>query len=369
MKFRTVILTSLFVLLYWIANAQSDTSKITLLFAGDIMGHDSQIQAAWNVKEKKYDYSSCLAHLNPIIKQADIAIGNLELTLAGPPYKGYPAFSSPDALATNLKEAGFDVLVTANNHSCDKGKKGITRTINVLDSLEMLHTGTFYNQVHRDSIYPLIIKKNNWKIGLLNYTYGTNGIAVPKPTIVNLIDTIQIAKDLQQINKDSVDVIIAFMHWGLEYQSLPDKNQIMLTNWLYNKGVQLVIGAHPHVLQPIVRDTIKQTLVAYSLGNFISGQRDRYKNGGMLLQIELEKIQTANNPKNILIKNAGYYLHYMHKDANKTYVAIPAYTEGRENEFLDNQTAIEAFQLFLKDTRALFEKHNVCANELMFRPD
>jgi poly-gamma-glutamate synthesis protein (capsule biosynthesis protein) len=346
----------------------ADTARITLLFAGDIMGHDSQIQAAWSAKENKYDYTSCFALLKNTIQQADLAIGNLELTLAGPPYKGYPAFSSPDALAIALKDVGFDALVTANNHSCDKGKKGITRTIDVLDSVGIIHTGTFKDNVSRDTLYPLILAKNNFKIALLNYTYGTNGIAVPKPTLVNLIDTTQIAEDIKKINVDSVDVIVAFMHWGAEYQSLPDKNQIALTNWMQQKGVQLVIGAHPHVLQPVVRDTIKQTLVAYSLGNFVSGQRDRYKNGGMMLQIELEKSLSDSGKKSVYIKNAGYYLHYMHKNAEKKYIAIPAFAEGNILDYIENETARMSYHLFLNDSRALFEKHNVGVSEIKNQP-
>jgi poly-gamma-glutamate capsule biosynthesis protein CapA/YwtB (metallophosphatase superfamily) len=346
----------------------ADTARITLLFAGDIMGHDSQIQAAWSAKENKYDYASCFALLKSTIQQADLAIGNLELTFAGPPYKGYPAFSSPDALAITLKDVGFDALVTANNHSCDKGKKGITRTIDVLDSVGLNHTGTFKNKISRDTLYPLIIEKNNFKIALLNYTYGTNGIPVPKPTIVNQIDTTQIAEDIKKVYLDSVDVIVAFMHWGAEYQPLPDKNQIALTSLLQQKGVQLVIGAHPHVLQPVVRDTIKQTLVAYSLGNFVSGQRDRYKNGGMMLQIELEKIFKLNEKKPVSIKNAGYYLHYMHKNAERKYIAIPAFAEGNIMEYVENNTSKEAFKLFLDDSRALFEKQNVGVSEIKNQP-
>jgi poly-gamma-glutamate capsule biosynthesis protein CapA/YwtB (metallophosphatase superfamily) len=357
MKIPTFFLLFFFCVVH--AKAQTaDTSRINLLFAGDIMGHDSQIQAAWSVKENTYNYASCFAHLAPKIKQADIAIGNLELTLAGPPYKGYPAFSSPDALAFSLKDAGFDVLVTANNHSCDKGKKGITRTIDVLDSLGLLHTGTFKDNVSRDTLYPLIIEKNNVKIALLNYTYGTNGIPVPKPTRVNLIDTTQIAQDILRINKDSVDVIISFMHWGAEYQSLPDKNQIMLANWLTKKGVQLVIGAHPHVLQPIIRDTINHTLIAYSLGNFVSGQRDRFKNGGVMLHIELEKIEKTNGEKNMVIKSATYSLHYMHKTSDKKYVAVPTLAEDKASELLGSATSIQAYTLFIEDSRQLFSKHN-----------
>src|SRR5690606_14556216 len=138
-----------------------------------IMGHDSQIASAFDAATKTYDYASCLAYMKPYIESADIAFGNLEVTLAGPPYKGYPQFSSPDALAVALKEVGFDVLVTANNHSVDRGRQGIERTIRVLDSLGIPHTGTFPDEVSRLNEYPLILIKNGFTLALLNYTYGT----------------------------------------------------------------------------------------------------------------------------------------------------------------------------------------------------
>jgi poly-gamma-glutamate capsule biosynthesis protein CapA/YwtB (metallophosphatase superfamily) len=164
-----------------------DTTRLSLLFAGDIMQHDSQIAAAYDPLTKKHDYNPCFQYIAPLIQSADIAIGNLELTLAGPPYKGYPQFSAPDALAETLKAAGFDALVTANNHCVDRGRKGIERTIDVLDTLHIPHTGTFKDSTTRSKAYPLIIEKKGFRLSLLNYTYGTNGIPVPQPSIVNQI--------------------------------------------------------------------------------------------------------------------------------------------------------------------------------------
>ena len=122
-------------------------AEVSLLFIGDIMGHGSQIQSAFNKDSKTYDYASVFSKVTPIIKRTDFAIANLEVTLAGPPFTGYPQFSSPDALAVACKNSGIDVLVTANNHSCDRRKNGLLRTIHVLDSLEIKHTGTFKNPI------------------------------------------------------------------------------------------------------------------------------------------------------------------------------------------------------------------------------
>ncbi|MGB3468304.1 MAG: CapA family protein, partial [Cyclobacteriaceae bacterium] len=160
------------------------TSEFSLIFTGDVMQHDSQINGAYYKVTDTYEYDSNFYYLKDILSSADYTIANLELTLAGKPYKGYPTFSSPDNLAVSLKNAGIDCLVTANNHSCDRRKKGIVRTIDVLDSLDIPHTGTFKSETARDTLYPMLIEKKGFRIALLNYTYGTNGIPVPSPTVV-----------------------------------------------------------------------------------------------------------------------------------------------------------------------------------------
>ena len=172
--------------------SQSDTSRLKLVFAGDIMGHDEQITGAWNAILNNYEYEPTFRYVKPYIEQADIAVANLEVTLAGPPYKGYPQFSSPDALAIAARDAGFDVFIQANNHALDRGRKGFNRTMRILDSLNIFHTGTFADSLRRVINYPLILEKNGIRIALLNYTYGTNGIVIPRPSIINRIDTSKI---------------------------------------------------------------------------------------------------------------------------------------------------------------------------------
>ena len=264
-RFKSVLL---FLVLSLPASAQ-DTLRLSLLFVGDVMQHDSNIAAAYDMQSKKYNYASCFEYVAPIVRSADLAIGNLELTLAGSPYKGYPQFSAPDALAIELKRIGMDILVTANNHSLDRRRKGLERTLKVLDSLEILHTGTFRDSLERSSVYPLLIEKNGFTFSLLNYTYGTNGIAVTKPNIVNLIDTVAIKADLEKARSQHSDAIIVFMHWGIEYQSLPNQEQKKLAALCLREGAKLVIGSHPHVLQPMVWNKNEDQLIAYSLGNFI----------------------------------------------------------------------------------------------------
>lgn len=352
-----ILLTTLWMVVAIPTQAQ-DTTRLSLLFAGDIMGHDSQIAAAYNPATKQYEYEYCYQFVKPYLESADIAIGNLELTLAGPPYKGYPAFSSPDALALTLQAAGFDVLVTANNHSCDKGRLGIERTIEMLDSFKIPHTGTFVDEVSRLNEYPLYLERNGFKLALLNYTYGTNGIAIPKPTIVNLIDTTQMAVDIAQAKKNTPDFIIAFMHWGSEYQPLPNSYQKRATEFLFKKGVALVIGAHPHVVQPMEFNKQQQQLVVYSLGNFVSGQRDRYKNGGAMVRVNLMKTR-VDSVNTSIIDSVNYILQYVHRDESKDYsiVPIPTYEKDTTN-FLKQDVAKQAATLFAKDSRTLFDTYN-----------
>lgn len=275
---------------------QEDTTTINLVFVGDIMGHDGQIKSAYNGNTKTYDYNDVFSFVSHYIKQADIAIGNLEVTLAGPPYTGYPQFSSPDQLAIALKNVGFDVLLTANNHCLDRGKNGLIRTIKILDSLNILHTGTFLDNIHRDTTFPLIIKIKDFIIALLNYTYGTNGIKVQPPVIVNYIDTTIISKDIEKAKKYNPDFIIPILHWGNEYERNYNYEQKNLAEFFIKKGIKIIIGSHPHVVQPIEitysnnnDNQIIDKLIVYSLGNFVSNQRSRYRDGGIILKITFKK--------------------------------------------------------------------------------
>ena len=258
------------------------------------MGHDAQITSAFNKKAEKYDYSFCFSELKPTIQKADIAIANLEVTLAGEPYKGYPQFSSPDALATALKDAGFDILINANNHALDRGKEGLERTIDVAKQEGLIITGTFKSEEDRESRYPLIVEKNNILLAILNYTYGTNGLVSSPPNIVNYIDTLLIHNDIQKARKINPDFIIACMHWGTEYELEGNDAQRSLAKLLAREGVDAIIGSHPHVVQPFEiiytsADSSDFIPVVYSLGNFISNQRERYRNGGIIFTLELTK--------------------------------------------------------------------------------
>ena len=360
---REVVIVIVFLLSVFHVQAQ-DTTRLSLLFIGDIMQHDSQISAAYDPLTKTYDYASCFQFIAPQLRAADLAIGNLEVTLAGTPYKGYPQFSAPDELAHTLRDVGMDVLVTANNHCVDRGRKGIERTISLLDTLGIPHTGTFTDSAARNKTYPLLVEKNGFTISLLNYTFSTNGIPVPKPAVVNQFDTLQIKADLQKAKAQHTDAIIVFMHWGVEYQSLPHISQKKMAEFCFAHGAKLVIGSHPHVLQPIEWRKDKDQLLAYSLGNFVSGQRDRYKNGGALLNVTLKKIQGKDSTAQVTIDSASYTLDYIYRNAvTKDYFIMPVTPFEGDTLFVKNTIARDQLREFAKDSRSLFTKYNAHVGE------
>ena len=339
--------------------------SLSFIFMGDIMGHKPQVTAAYDIKTKSYDYAKVFSEVCPIIEDADIAIANLEVTLPGYRYSGYPNFRSPDALAVAARDYGIDVLVTSNNHSCDSGKKGILRTIKVLDSLDIKHTGTFKDSTARARHNLLILNKNNIKVGLLNYTYGTNGIPVPKGVFVNLIDTLQIKKDILEAKKQHLDKLILMMHWGNEYQSLASKQQKKLAKFIFDNGVDIIVGSHPHVLQPMTyqKDSItgKEKLIAYSLGNYVSNQRPRRRDGGAMFRFTLQKEKGKTT-----IKSKGYYLTYIYKpviDKKQKYVIIPCADYEANNYYTMDIVSKSKFKIFVNDSRKLFKKHNVSVEE------
>ena len=283
---------------------------LRIIFAGDIMGHDSQIQAALIDSSGEYDYSECFQYLEPYLAGADIAVGNLEVTLAGPPFKGYPQFSSPDALADALMDAGFHVLVNANNHALDRGKQGLERTREVLHEKGMILTGSFVSGKQRQLTYPLMLEKNGILLALLNYNYVNNSLEADTPNIVNYIDTLQIARDLQKASLAEPDFLIACLHWGREYERNEHSDQQVLADFMFRNGVDAIIGSHPHVVQPVnyeMSGSSYSRLVVYSLGNFISNQRDRYRDGGILFGLELSKSEETR------ISHLDYLPFWVHK--------------------------------------------------------
>ena len=333
-----------------------DTS-LTFFFGGDIMGHMPMISAAKVKDEDRYEFNQWFQYIKPYIQKYDYAFANLEVTLGGSPYSGYPQFCSPDSYAEAAKNAGFDFLITANNHSQDKGKKGLERTLDVLDQLNIEHTGTFKDGAEREKKYPFIKVIHGKKIAVLNYTYGTNGLNVVAPNIVNLIDTIQMKIDLNKAKKLTADFIIVTLHWGAEYQRKNNKMQTDLAQWLCDQGTDAIIGMHPHVVQPMEimhprNDKTKNVPVAYSLGNFVSNQREQYKDGGIAVGMNL-KIENGK----VTFKDWSYLPFWVQLGGSPHGYYIVPVSDWEKNlekyKFSDSES--QKIKTFANDTRTLLK--------------
>jgi poly-gamma-glutamate synthesis protein (capsule biosynthesis protein) len=337
---------------------------------GDVMGHSPQINSAYDDSTKTYCYDSVFTRMKEVFAYADFVIANLEVTLGGEPYTGYPQFSSPDNLVDGLMNAGVDVLVTANNHSVDRGKDGIVRTINVLNSKGIPHTGTFLDSAQRDTVNPLIVEKNGFRLGLLNYTYGTNGISVPSPVIVNLIDTALIQRDVEKTKLLGVDEVVVFIHWGNEYEINPSKTQIKLADFMKRLGVRIIIGSHPHVIQhmeaTLDTDSTTGQVVVYSLGNFVSNQRKRYCNGGVVTFVQLTRNETGQSQ----ITNTGYipvWVHIPYRDSKRVYQVLPVSKYELNSKQYFRAADDSLFTEFKTDSYNLLNTQNINFPEIKYQ--
>lgn len=333
------------------------------------MQHDGQINAARNTVNDSYDYEDGWKFIRPIVNEYDIAVANLEVTLAGKPFKGYPQFSAPDELAETLVNNGFNVILTANNHACDRGSKGVIRTLDQLDALGVPHTGTFRSQEERDKNYPLMLEEKGIKIAMLNYTYGTNGLEVAKPLIINYIDSTVIKADIARAKELGADYIVCNMHWGTEYKFLPNGYQKTYEQLCYREGADMVIGGHPHVVQPIEKKTVngEEKLTVWSLGNFVSNMQTRPTRGGLMVGSTIEK-----KGEEIDLKEAHYYLVYVMKKSEgevTQYYILPDFDYNTyASTFIDATNQVH-YKNFMSDSRKLFAENNQNATEQKILPN
>jgi poly-gamma-glutamate synthesis protein (capsule biosynthesis protein) len=342
------------------------SNELSLLFIGDFMGHLDQINAAYDKVSGNYNYDSSFRKITPILSDADVTIGNLEVTLGVTPYSGYPQFSSPPAYAAAIKKSGVDVLVTANNHSCDKRKKGVEKTIAILDSLNIGHTGTFINTESKQTSPAYVIEKNNLRIAIINYTYGTNSIPPSSPNIVNYLEKERVSKDVDAVNTlIKPDQIIAFVHWGDQYKDLPNTTQKEWFEYFKSLGVNIVIGAHPHVLQPMEwrsKTALNSaSLVVYSLGNFVSHQRTFPRDGGAVLKLALKK-----SGEGVEIKSVGYHLIWVHEflvENNKHYDVLSVKDFEATPDYFSKKEDYDKLIRFSTHARKLLLEHNINIEE------
>ncbi|HLG04392.1 MAG TPA: CapA family protein [Bacteroidia bacterium] len=310
---------------------------ITISFIGDLMCHSPQYNNA-RQSDGTYDFYPSFEQVKPYFKTADYVIGNLETTFAGPArgYSGYPNFNTPDSYAAALKASGVDMLVTSNNHSMDMGEAGLLRTLEILDREGIAHTGTFRSKKDRDSV--CVIDFNWMKVGVLNFTYGTNG-AYPSAShayMLNVTDSALVTRDIKSARAQGADIVVVFYHWGAEYKPEPVAKQDSMMKYAVAAGADLIIGAHSHVIGPVDYYKTKNArldsgVVAWSLGNFISNQSQRYTDAGLILQIELSK-NTTNNT--VWISRTTYVPTWVYRGydlSNKNYIVVPATWCGKDS--------------------------------------
>ena len=351
---------ALFSLISFITGADSigSAKKAELLFAGDAMQHQAQLDRAKELGEGRgYDYSDCFTLIAPTVTKADYAVCNLEVPLGGgPDYTGYPCFSAPDSYAEALRDAGFDMMLTANNHCLDRRDKAARRTLKALDRIGLDHIGTYHDRADRDTLVPFIKDINGFKIGFLNYTYGTNGIAPREGMEVALIDRDKMKQEISLTRDAGAEIVVVNMHWGIEYVLLENGVQRSLADFLVAQGVDLIIGGHPHVVQPmkVVRNEKegKDVLVVYSLGNLISNMKTADTRGGALVRATI-------------VRDKDGKARFSHADYDTFFSAKPA--GGKSNFKVIPSWMPEKipagqkghWEIFDRGAQKIFDAHNV----------
>jgi poly-gamma-glutamate capsule biosynthesis protein CapA/YwtB (metallophosphatase superfamily) len=356
-------------------------SEASIVAVGDIIVHEDQLKAQLNAGTGEYNFNNNFKYVKEHIQSADIALANLETTLAGEKqkYTGYPRFNSPSSIVDAAKDCGFDILSTVNNHTIDSGSLGVFSTIAEVQKRNLKVIGT------RESLgkKPYILEDvKGIKVGIISYSYETprkgksktlNALEIPSE-VVNLLNTFSYEYIKEDLNKIKVQIdemksqgaeaIIFVIHWGNEFERKPNVHQKSIASELCDYGVDVILGSHPHVIQPIEfitsKKTGKRSLVAYSMGNFISNQQyertnNRYTEDGLIVNIQIRKNKSS---KEITISEVSYIPTWVHKynDDNKLVYEIVPLTDalaskGQYN--LNGEVEVWRAENSEKSTRAL----------------
>lgn len=341
-------------------NQQKEEAKKDITFTitalGDILCHNTQYWDAYIKASDTYDFSYVFENVKKYTSAGDVTIANLETSFADAPYSNYPTFNSPEQLATALKDIGVDIITTAGNHCLDKGFKGLSETIDVLDKNGIEHLGTYKTAEDQEKLFLKDI--NGAKVAFIDYTYGTNGIPIPsgKDFCVNLIDKTKIKAEIEKAKEVKADVIIACMHWGEEYHTTQTKTQEELADFLFQNGVDIIIGNHPHVIEPFETKEVtmpdgtkKQCFVAYALGNFTADQNAVNTRDSIIINLKITKKADGT----VSIDNADYIPLYIYKNPALSLkkfkiidlkTAIDNYEKG-----IDTSIGVNAYNLFKKE--------------------
>lgn len=342
--------------------------KVNISAVGDIILHDEQIWSAYNEENKSYDFMNNFKYIKNFIEKSDIAYGTIEGTYAGEEigYSGYPNYNGPDSMINTLKDTGFDIINVATDHSLDKGEEGASKTGEKIDK-EMTSIGN----------KKYIIKKvKGIEIGFTSYTYESkegelNGHKIPEGINLNTFSYNKLDKWLEEMEalveemkNQGAEFIVFGMHWGVEYNIEPSKYQVKIAEALNEYGVDLILGSNPHVVQPIEEiegEDGHKTLVAYSLGNFISNQRletmgDRRTADGVILNLTLDKSR-----KGVKIEKWDYTPTWVYKipreNKKSDYYILPVEEtlNSEEGKKLDKET-LKELNKSLESTKSIVEK-------------
>ncbi|MGO1469263.1 MAG: CapA family protein [Tissierella sp.] len=322
---------------------EPEIKSAKILSVGDIMFHMPQVKASY-LGNGNYDFRDDFKYVKKYIDNADISIANFETVTAGndKKFSGFPQFNSPKETLFALKETGFDIISTANNHSLDQGKEGVINTIKYAKEYRLKNVGTY----EKPQTEYLIQEKNGIKLGFLAYTYGLNGLDFYLSEeelgyMINLIDEEKIKSDIESI-KEEVDLVVASVHWGNEYEREPNDSQIDLGHKMVEWGANIVLGSHPHVLQrsEIIKKDGKDNFIIYSQGNFFSNQRgdtmgNTFTEDGVMVEIDIEKDITNDKT---FIKNIEFlptWIDKYNKDGKDVYRILPT------KDALDNSIEVK----------------------------
>jgi poly-gamma-glutamate capsule biosynthesis protein CapA/YwtB (metallophosphatase superfamily) len=301
----------------------ANPKPIHLVAAGDLLIHDAVIESAQNGPGGSYDFNPMFCYIRDIVKKADIAICNLETTVSGRQhgYHGYPEFNAPEEILDAAQECGFTVISTANNHSVDYGENGILATLQAIRKRGLYGIGTSGSPDPNER--NLVLESGGIKIGFNTYTYGTNEHYVPadKPWLINMIDFDLIKRDIENMKQRGADLIALGLHAGEEYLTMPDKDQISYVNKMRGLGADIILGSHPHIVQPAIQDPEGNFFIISSIGNFLSNQREPLRETGVILDIEIHA--KGNHGKIGAITFHPIYVHRWEERGKFQYRIVP----------------------------------------------
>lgn len=330
----------------------------TIVSFGDALCHKPVDNAAYDNETGTYDFSSMFKYVEKYFQNSTINIGNCESPMAGAErgYSGYPTFNAPEHLAVDLKELGVDIMTTANNHSLDKGYSGLSSTLDFLDDAEIAHVGTARTEEEQNTI--LFMDLNGIKTAFLAYTYGTNGISVPKDKefCVNLIDEDLILKQIEQAKNEGAELIVTSIHWGVEYRTTENAEQDKLAEFLIKNDVDIILGSHPHVLQPMKMLKVendegeeKEGLIIFSQGNFFSNQTQPNTQNAAIFNIEVKKDGKTGEVTVKKVTYAPIYVNRKEPGAKDRYELLDLDEIIRSYEAGEETWSESMYQLALKE--------------------